>query len=89
MYRIVRGSKGVRYMKDGKLIAKAKVPAGVLEELDKAEVAENKSKAIKACLFCGSAGRFQRFVNLTNVDLCEDDYWNQNVGKIAEKLRTR
>lgn len=78
-------------MKDGRLVKKADVPADELERLSKGNVIEQPTKTEqpdKSCLFCGVHSRYSRFVDLQTVYLCDDHYYSENVGKIANKLRS-
>lgn len=58
-----------------------------VEEVNPPEApVEAPERDLKACIFCGEHGRYQRFVNLTYVWLCESDYQDKNIGKIVQKL---
>lgn len=41
----------------------------------------------KACIFCGVHSRFTRFVNLQTIYLCDNHYYDVNIGKCAQRLR--
>lgn len=82
----VRGT--YRYMLDGKLISVKNIPAEELAKFEgKLEIVE-PVKLDKTCLFCGQPGNYPRLVNLRSVDLCEEHYFNTNIGMIAQKLNS-
>lgn len=41
----------------------------------------------KTCIFCGNPGKYQKFIHLTTVYLCEDDYKSKTTGTIGAKVR--
>ena len=43
----------------------------------------------KSCIFCGQPAKYQRFVQLRTIPICEEHYYSETVGKIAEKLREK
>lgn len=64
------------------------------EENDRQEEKRIIERAIKEtsgkeCLFCGQDANRERFVNLRMVYLCEKDYLNNTVGKIASFLNSK
>ncbi len=81
-YRLLKGKMGMRYSVDGKLTSADKIPKDILEKL----IDENKPIKSRRCIFCGNNAEYSRFVNLQTVALCEEDYLNQNIGKIAQRL---
>ena len=95
MYKIIQnGDKGTRYMKDGKFIAKDKVPEDVRIKLDRGELnvpVEEAPPVVreKECIFCGAHTNLTRMVNLQTVALCEEHYYSETIGKVAQKLNER
>jgi hypothetical protein len=79
-YKAITGSKGTRYLKDGKLIAKSKIPEATLKALD-----EGDDKG-KFCIFCGIPCKYERFINLQTVYVCEEHYQNKTVGQTAQRM---
>lgn len=80
-YSIVKGAKGTRYLKDGKFIAKAKIPEGVIQSL------ESGANGERLCLFCGKETKLYRILDSQPVYLCEEDYQNRNLGQVAQRKR--
>ncbi len=88
-YKVVRGRHGNRYMKDGRFVAKANLPADVLQELGidiPTPEATFTERDPKKCIFCGAYTNWSRLVNLQTVAVCENDYYAYSIGKIAQKL---
>ena len=81
-YKLIKSSKGTRYLKDGKLISVKNIPEDVLRGLE----TENEVKD-KRCLFCDRPATKFRLFQLQPVDLCDEDYMTKTLGKIAQKLR--
>lgn len=81
MYQIVKGTRGTRYLKDGKFIAKDKIPEGVIQSL------ESGAKGDKLCLFCGKPSKLTRAYNAQPVYLCDEHYYDKTMGQIAQKAR--
>ena len=91
--------KGFRYRKDGKLISKDDVPEEEIRRLEAEDVAvvppdndealpeEHVPVTNRVCVFCGMHSNWTRFVNGQTVVLCETHYYNETIGKIAQKLR--
>ena len=87
-YTIIEGKKGLRYQKNGKFIATAKVSKKIIEELKtKTSVEEIEQQAPRVCIFCGQGSNLTRFVNMQTVVLCEEHYYSTNIGQIAQKLK--
>lgn len=84
-YKLIKSSKGTRYMKDGKFVAKDKVPISVLERLGK----EEQISTSKDCIFCGVPSKLTRLLNSQPLYLCNEHYYDSNVtlGKIAQRVR--
>lgn len=80
MYRKLETKKGVRWLKDGKLISVKNVPQEELDKCDKAVFDE------KHCLFCGVPAKLTRYLNMQTVVLCEQHYYSETLGKIAQEL---
>lgn len=85
MYKLVEGKNGKRYMKDNKFVSVNSIPISELEKLF--GKVEPKRTTGKECIFCGQQSRFTRFVNVQVVYLCDQDYYDQTVGKIAQRMR--
>lgn len=118
------GKDSPRYMKDGKHIKAADVPAEVINRLDKqitdAIAAQSVSPVLpleppvvpdppveaapvlpeavepeetptlaksKVCIFCGEPRTKERFINLQTVELCDEHYYSETVGRIVAKLK--
>jgi len=88
MYKVVTSPKGKRYLKDGRFIKFADVPDNILSQLRDHSTAEEEPEVhVKKCIFCGAFGRYTRFVNLQTIELCEEHYYSESVGKIVHKLK--
>jgi hypothetical protein len=48
---------------------------------------EDNPATRKACIFCGMHSRLTRYINGQTVYLCDGDYYDTNMGKIAQRLR--
>lgn len=87
MYSTIKSTKGVRYMRNGKLIKTIDVPEDVMELLkDHATVEEAHEKTDKSCIFCGEPGNRERFLNGRIIYLCEKDYYDKTTGKTVQRL---
>lgn len=84
-YRKIDGKTGVKYWKDGKFVKKSDVPSDVYQQLENNP--EYEVRADKPCLFCGEPGTKQRYINMLMIDLCDEHYFNTNIGQTAQKLR--
>lgn len=84
MIKQIEGKHGIRYIKDGQFIAKAKLTNEDLDELYEAAKPDPKG-----CLFCGIPSRLTRFLDMQTVYLCEEHYHAKSIGNIAHKLRER
>jgi len=84
-YTKVSGKHGVRFMKGGRFVKVQDVPEEVKTKFDSQE----RMGALdpKACLFCGSFASETRFVNLRTIALCEEHYYDKNIGQIVQRLR--
>lgn len=82
------------WYRGGKLTSVNKVPLNVLEALMKqSEVNDEdlQQPAIqedRVCLFCGGPAEWQRQITGQPVDLCEQHYYSENVGRITARLRS-
>jgi hypothetical protein len=84
---MVRGKP--RYMRDGKLIKASEVPPEEIERLNKGSVIEQpEPKKDKGCIFCGAHSRYTRFVDGQTVYVCDDHYYSETIGKVAQRLRS-
>lgn len=88
-YKIIRGSKGDRYMFKGKLVKTASVPRDVIIKLNvgmpSVDVAPIE-KVPLTCIFCGMGTKITRFLNLQSIPICEEHYYSKNVGQIVHKF---
>lgn len=79
------------YRKDKRFVAKSNIPAAVFEalrvrnEVDDVEV--NSGAKYRECIFCDEHSKNQRMVNGLTVYLCNDHYYDKNIGQVAEQLR--
>lgn len=93
----VRGN--LRYMKDGKLVKRSSVPQEVIDEHEGVAVAEVPTVAVivdteeerrqtdRSCVFCGQYTNWKRLVNQQTIAICEEHYYSETIGSIAQKLR--
>ncbi len=83
-------NKGHRYFKDKRFIKKTDIPAEILEKLeigkDIPDEGEQLNSDAKLCLFCGVGCKLTRLVNNKVVYLCEEHYYDKNVGQIAQRV---
>ncbi len=87
MYKVIEGTRGKRYMHNGKLVKTSDVPEDIIEQLkDRATVEEEHEKVNKSCIFCGMHGNFPRLVNNRTIYLCSQDYYDRTIGQCAQKL---
>lgn len=89
MYTTTKGKNGVRYMKDNRFVSKKDVPADILIKLDvgMTDVITTEEPEIKKCIFCGMATKGYRLLNQQQVYLCTEDYYDKNIGQIAQQVR--
>ncbi len=86
-----RSNGSVGYRKNKRFVAKADIPALVFEalkvrnEVDDVEV--NSGAKYRQCIFCDEHSKNQRLVNGLTVYLCDDHYYDKNIGQVAEQLR--
>lgn len=89
---------GNRYTYQTKFVKPSEVPEDIKSILDSRpgrqeyiEVVPGTSvplyKDLQKCLFCGEPCRFERRVNGQTVALCKKDYYDKNIGTIAQKIR--
>lgn len=81
------GNKGKRYMRDGKLVKKAEVPDNILNNESETFEEETIQKVEKKCIFCGAHSNLQRFVNMQTVVVCDEHYYSETMGRVAQKLK--
>lgn len=83
-YKRFKVHNSYRYMKAGSgFISVKDVPQSVIDSFtdDKPVVSDKK------CVFCGEVSKLTRIVNLQTVYLCDKDYYDKSIGKIAQKLQ--
>ncbi len=85
------GKGGVRYMKDGKLIKATAVPQHLLQILKPGDTLDTEatppSPPAKICIYCGHYAKMSRMVNMQTVYLCDEHYYDKNIGQIAGRLK--
>lgn len=82
-YKLIKSSKGTRYMKDGKFIKITDIPEDVLQRLhDKQEVDTSRD-----CIFCGAPGTKQRMAYPRLVDLCDEHYYSKNISNVIVRAK--
>lgn len=92
-YKLIQtNGRGIRYLKDKKFIKKADIPADILAKIemgkDTPDEAENLNPDNKRCLFCGMGGcKYNRLISAQIVYLCDNHFYSENMGKIAQKVR--
>lgn len=91
-YKLIQGRNGIRYMKDGKLVAKASLPPEIFTQLevDKIVTDEELTPVVdKTCIFCGMGSHLYRLVHNQTVYICDVHYYSESIGKIAQRMRER
>lgn len=83
-YKLIKSSRGVRYMKGSKFCKKTDVPEDVLQQLENQDTVDTS----RNCVFCGGPGTEEKWLNGKKNYLCFDDYQNRTSGELAEKLLT-
>ena len=92
IYKKSRGPRGRSlYFLDGKMISVKTIPPEIVASLEihneyNSEVKYEAEKPVKHCLFCGMPATKTRVVNGMIVELCDEDYYDKSIGKIAGKL---
>jgi len=85
---LLKGNK--RYMRDGKLIAKDKVPLDIVEKLNESNIVnedvEIKETSGKECIFCGNYAKYSKFINMQTIAICVDHYHSKSTGQIVQKI---
>lgn len=85
-YTTIKGPRGgVRYKFGRKFVKTAEVPEDIRSKFEVNAVAEEAPR--KICIFCGGPGTYQRLINQQSIALCPDDYYDKNMGQIAQRLR--
>lgn len=85
---MVRGTP--RYLGPNNKFVKAEnVPEAVLIRLRQEEFVDTTPVVVdKSCIFCGRGDcRQTRLVNTQTIYLCEEDYYDKTIGKVAQKLK--
>jgi hypothetical protein len=97
-YKVIDlGKRGKRYMKNGHLIKKTDLSEEELahfehptteEELPKLDThpIAVSAKSDRSCIFCGAYSKFTKLINSQTIYLCEQDYYDKNIGKITQKV---
>lgn len=90
-YKIVKGRKGIRYMKDKKFISVKDVPEDILQSLTEdnvvGEAGVKPTPNSKPCIFCGKWGNKETFVNGKTIVRCTEHYQTETVGRCVQRLR--
>src|SRR4051812_25713924 len=83
--------RGKRYFKDGRFVKQDKIPLDVLSRLEPGKDVPDATEALdpttKLCVFCGMGTNINRMVNGQIVYLCEQHYYDSNIGQIAQRVR--
>lgn len=79
-YRAVITKTGTRYMRDGKFVSAGEVPEAIRRGV-------HSGVKVRTCLFCGQPATKQRYVYPQSVDLCDDHYYAETIGRIAHQLK--
>lgn len=93
IYKAKSTAKGVRYFKDKRFIKKTEIPAEIdvdNMEIDKdyPDTFERTKGGFKNCLFCGAENcKYTRLLNAQILYLCEEHYYSENMGKVAQQVR--
>lgn len=79
-------------MKDKKFIKKSDIPEDILARLelgkDTPDEAESLNSNTKRCIFCHMGGcRYTKLIDGQVVYLCENDYYDKNMGHVAQRVR--
>lgn len=74
-----------------KFIKEENIPADVFIRLQNETIVSTEQPITdKNCIFCGVGGcKMTRFINLRTIYLCEEHYYAETIGKIAQRLRER
>lgn len=79
------------YYKDNKLCSKDSIPPVVLGNLQPGipyeYVIEGPKVNDKKCIFCGMHSNLTRMVNGEVVALCEEHFYSESLGRVAQKVR--
>lgn len=92
-YKLITSIKGDRYLKDGKLVGKDKIPGFIHKRLVlNQEISDEKvpfTIPVKQCIFCDAYTKHCRVVNAQTIYVCEQHYYSESVGKTVQQLRER
>lgn len=83
MYKLIKGAKGERWMKDNKFIKASEVPEEVKQNYT------DISEVNKQCIVCGEPKEHQRIILAMMVALCDDHYYNLTYGAVAGLLKKK
>lgn len=89
-YKIVTGKNGDRYMKDSRFVSKASLPPEIYTQLKVGvTVTDEELNPVidRACVFCGVYSNLSRLLNGQAVYICEEHYYSESIGKIAQRIR--
>lgn len=81
-YKIIKGSRGVRYMKGSKFCKVTDIPEDVLQRLTN----EERVDTPKDCVFCGQPGTEEKTLNGVRYLICLDDYNTKTTGELAQTI---
>lgn len=81
---IAKNGKEMFY-KDGKLVKRSEYESNT-QTVDEIVDERPQLTQTKPCLFCNQPMEYNRFVNGTVVDLCQQHYELSTTGEIAERL---
>ena len=78
-YKIIKSSKGTRYMKNHRFVKKEDIPKFILD-------GHNPEGD---CIVCQEPGKHHRVITGMTVALCDNDYFNRTYGYIAGIIKER
>lgn len=90
IYKVIETKDKLMYYRDKKLVSIKNIPSNVLPLLEVGKTFDDSGMKLKAptkdCIFCGKGHTHTRRVNLQRVYLCDNCYYDKNVGQIAQRL---
>lgn len=88
-YKKFKTTMGIKYTKDKQFVGKANIPPTVLSQLETNELGTliYDGPVPRLCVFCGIQSTRRRFINLKEVILCDDHYFNKSTGEVVQQLR--
>jgi hypothetical protein len=66
------------------------IPANVMELLRYRDEVDDtdlpSAPAFRKCIYCDSHSKYERFINLQTVYLCDEHYYSKSIGQVAQQL---